>query len=397
MGTSSEESILFVGGLESTVTDLTGGIDELEVDLFKSSSGGLGNEGLSEDQRSLLGTNAASLDHDVIVVDNTVVGEATQGGNALLSQISNGGGVSVATFVLDSDTDSVDFLVDFGSVVITVLTSSGDAVSNSSWMPASDTTDSSETSVGLSGQSLGSPSGGGTFESLTLGDTDDVEHFVLLEDLADSDFLFELGLGEIDFLGDVLTTVDLDFEDVSLLLSEVKVIKLGVSDDSDDLAVFLDSIQLSGDGLFVFPLLGVLGEGLLLGVDPVLVESSLELSGQVLSPDGGQSSETSGGFDVSDDTSNDDCGGFEDGDTFDDFLLVELGSWLLDFSENVCHTSLEDGESSQVDWLGFIVFREGTDSSSVVLGSLSWEETQGTVSRTFELSVRHSPDRKSVV
>jgi hypothetical protein len=317
LGTSSVESILFVSGLESTVSDLTGGIDELEVNLFKSSSGGLGDKTLSQDQRSLLGTNAASLDHDVIVVDDTVVGEATQGGDALLGQISNSGSISLATIILDSDADSVDLLVDFGSVVVTVLTSSGDAVSDSSWMPASNTTDSSETSVGLSWQSLGSPSGGGTFESLTLGDTDNVEHFVLLEDLADSDFLFELGLGEIDFFSDVLASVDLDFEDVGLLLSEVEVIELGVGDDSDDLArklaetppqvpVFLDSIQLSGDGLFIFPLLGVLGESLLLGVNPVLVESSLEFSGQVLSPDGGQSSETSGGFNVSDDTSDDD-------------------------------------------------------------------------------------------
>jgi hypothetical protein len=215
------------------------------------------------------------------------------------------------------------------------LTSSGDAVSDSSWMPASDTTDSSETSVGLSWQSLGSPSGGCTFESLTLGDTDDVEHFVLLEDLADFDFLFKVGSGEIDFLSNGFTTVDLDFEDVSLLLSEVKEIELSVDDDSDDLAkkmrkilphlrVFLDSIQLEGDVLLIFPLLGVLGEGLLLRVDPVLVESSLEFSGQMLSPDGGQSSETSGGFNVSDDTSNNDGGSFEDGDSFDDFLLVEL-------------------------------------------------------------------------
>lgn len=148
---SSEESILFVDGLESTVTNLTGGIDELQVDLFKSSSAGLRNQALSEDQRSLLGTDAASLDHDVVVVDDSVVGEASQWGDGLFSQIGFSGSVGVTTFVLDSDTDSVDFLVDFSSVVVSVLTSSGDAVTDSCWMPASDTTDSSETSVGLSG------------------------------------------------------------------------------------------------------------------------------------------------------------------------------------------------------------------------------------------------------
>lgn len=195
------------------------------------------------------------------------------------------------------------------------------------------------------------------------------------EDFINSDFLFEVLSGEVDLLGNG-ASVDLDFEDVSLLLSEVKEIELGVSDDSDDLAVFLDSIQLSSDGLFVFPLLGILGEGLLLGVNPVLIESSLEFSGQVLGPDGGEGSETSGGFNISDDTSDNDGRSFEDGDGLDDFLLVELRSGSFDFSEDVGHTSLEDGESSQVDWLGFIVSGEGTDSSSVMLCSLSWEETQ---------------------
>ncbi len=90
------------------------------------------------------------------------------------------------------------------------------------------------------------------------------------------------------------------------------------------LPVFLDSVEFSGDVLFIRPLLGILGESLLLGVHPVFIESSLELSGQVLSPDGGQSSETSGGFDVTNNTGNNDSGGFEDGGSFNGFLLVEL-------------------------------------------------------------------------
>ena len=70
--------------------------------------------------------------------------------------------------------------------------------------------------------------------------------------------------------------------------------------------------------------MGILGEGLLLGVHPVFIESSLELSAQMLSPDGGQSSETSGGFDVTNNTGNNDGGSFEDGTSFNSFLLVEL-------------------------------------------------------------------------
>ncbi len=148
---SSIESGLFFGSLESTVSDLTGGIDELKIDDFVSRSLDLRNEGLSEDESSLLETDAASLDHDVVVVDNTVVGEASQGGDGLFSQIVGGGSVSLSSFELEADTNSVDLLVDFSSVVVTVLTSSGNAVSDSSWMPSSDTSDLSETSVGLSG------------------------------------------------------------------------------------------------------------------------------------------------------------------------------------------------------------------------------------------------------
>jgi len=77
-------------------------------------------------------------------------------------------------------------------VVITVLTSSGDLETNSGRMPSSDTSDLSETSMGLSGQSLGSESLGNTSVTLTLGDTEDVDHFILVEDLGNSDFLFEV-------------------------------------------------------------------------------------------------------------------------------------------------------------------------------------------------------------
>ena len=45
-------------------------------------------------------------------------------------------------------------------------------------------------------------------------------------------------------------------------------------------------------------LLGVLGEGLLLALVPVFVESSLDLIAQVLSPDGGEGSKTARSFNV---------------------------------------------------------------------------------------------------
>jgi len=339
------------------VTDLGGGIDELEVDLFEGSSGDLREQALSDDASSLLGADSATLDEDEVFVDDTVVGETTQGSDVLFGQIVSGGGVVGLFVVSDTDTDSVDFLVHFGSVVITVLTSSGNLESNSGRMPSTDTTDLSETSMGLSGESLGAESGSDTSITLTLGNTEDIDHFILVEDLGDSDFLFEVLSGEVDLLGDG-TTVDLDFEDMSSLLSKVKLVQLSVDDDSDNLAVFLDSVEFSGDVLFIRPFLGILGEGLLLGVHPVFIESSLELSAQMLSPDGGQSSETSGGFDVTNNTGNNNGRSFKNGTSFNSFLLVELGSDLVDISQDVSHTSLEDGESGKVDGLRGIILGE---------------------------------------
>jgi len=81
---STEELASFFDSLESTVTDLGSGIDELKVDLFKSSSGDLGNQTLSQDKGSLLGTDTATLDEDEIFSDDTVVGETTQRSNILL-------------------------------------------------------------------------------------------------------------------------------------------------------------------------------------------------------------------------------------------------------------------------------------------------------------------------
>jgi len=256
------------------VTDLRGGIDELKVNLFKSSSGNLGNQTLSKDESSLLGTNAAALDDKEILLNNTVVGETTQRSDALFGQISSSGSVVSTTFVSDTNTDSVDFLVHFSSMMVTQLTGSGNGESYSGRMPSSDTSDLSETSMGLSGESLGTESGSDTFVTLTLGNTENVNHFILVEDLGNSDFLFEVLLGEIDLLGNG-TTVNLDFLDMSLLLSEVELIELSVDDNSDDLAVFLDSVELSINILGVRPFSNVLAESLLLGVHPVLVESSL--------------------------------------------------------------------------------------------------------------------------
>jgi len=229
---SSEELGFFVSGLESSVTELTGGIDELKGDFFEGDSLGLGEKTLSEDDHSSLGADNTALNHDEIVSDDTVVGESSHGGDVLIGEISSGGSVILGSGSF-SLSDSVDLLVHFGSVMVTILSGSSDGPSNTGRMPGSNATNSSVTSMGLLLQVLNTVSLDDSGGSVTSGDTDNVDHFVLVEDGISSDFLFEKAVGEVDFLGGV-SSVNLDFDDVVLLLSEVEELHLGGGNNSDD-------------------------------------------------------------------------------------------------------------------------------------------------------------------
>lgn len=388
----SHELSLLLDGLESTVTELGGGIDALEVDLLQVLSLVVNQEWLSEEDWSLSHAHAGSLDHDEVVLDVTVVWEATNWVDALLGQISLGGTVvhvDLAALGLVAGAQSVDLLVDFDSVVVAFLTASSNGVTDSRWMPSTNTGDLSETSMRLSRELLGAPSAGYTLSSVTLGDTNAIGVVVLGEDGANADLLFEETLGEVDFIG-AGATVDLELDDVGFLLLEWEELHLGVSDESDDLAVLFDLVD-GGllAGLVLGPFLLVLGERELLGLAPVLVESSLGLVTDVLSPDGLEGSEASWGFNVTDDTDADHWWGIDDGDWLDDFLLVELVSLSGDFSDNVGHTGLVTDESGQVDGLALIVLGVGLESAQVSSASLSWEESLATVSWCLKLSMRH--------
>lgn len=221
--------------------------------------------------------------------------------DGLVDNVKFGGSVLLVRTLADS----VNLVVNRCSVVVTVLTSTGNSPLDVRRMPCTDTGDLSETLVCLSRELLGAPSRCYTRETVTLGDGDSVDHLVLLEDGVDLDGLLEQTVAEVDLVC-CAATVDLDLHEVSLLLLERGLGDLGVGEDSDDRAVFLDSLELSCDGgALLGVLLGVLGEGLLLGLVPVLVEASLQLVAQVLCPDGGEGSETSWGLDVADKANGD--------------------------------------------------------------------------------------------
>ena len=139
---------------------------------------------------------------------------------------------------------------------------------------------------------------------MTASGSADIDDLAFSEKLGDLHFLLEKSLGELDLGGDV-TTVDLDLEEVGNLGSQLDLADLGVGKHTHNVAVLLDAVNLGLDLLWLLGgLLGVLGESLLLGVIPILVESALDLFGEMTGPDGGEGAKTVGCGDIADDTDN---------------------------------------------------------------------------------------------
>jgi len=189
----THELLLFGDGLELTVTDLGGGIDELDLQLDLREGVGWCVHGLSDGDLSLLWTHHSALKEDEVLVNDTVMWESTDWGDVLDIWVLIGrgivGGSSDGTL-----TNSVDLLVEVSSVEVTLITSSGDSPLNGRWMPGTDTSDLSETSMALSWKSGDTESLDDTCVSVTSGDGNGIDHLVLAEDLTDGDFLLEVVL-----------------------------------------------------------------------------------------------------------------------------------------------------------------------------------------------------------
>lgn len=69
-------------------------------------------------------------------------------------------------------------------------------------MPCTDTGDLAETLVCLARQLLRSPTSGNTLETVTLGDSNDIDVLVLLKHRRDLHRLLEQALGVLDFIRD---------------------------------------------------------------------------------------------------------------------------------------------------------------------------------------------------
>jgi len=183
--------------------------------------------------------------------------------------------------------------------MVPLLTGTGNSPLDVGRMPGTDTGDLAETLVGLAGKLLGAPAGRDTGITVALGDGDDINHLVLLEDGVDRHGLLKETLAEGDLVGDG-ATVDLDLHEMRLLHLEGRLADLGVGKNANNGTVLLDALELAGDGraAVLRVLLGVLGKGLLLALVPVLVEATLDLIAEMLSPDGRERAETAGSLNV---------------------------------------------------------------------------------------------------
>lgn len=123
---------------------------------------------------------------------------------------------------------------------------------------------------------------------MTLGNRNNIDHLILFEDIADLNWFFKKAAREINLLVNG-AAVDLNLHEMRLLLLKWSLANLGMGEDADDSAVLLDTFKFKGNSLALTSvLLSVLGECLLLGLVPILVETALDLITKMLGPDSGE-------------------------------------------------------------------------------------------------------------
>ena len=109
-----------------------------------------------------------------------------------------------------------------------------------------------------------------------------------------------------------------------------------------------------------------------------------------MGPDGGKSSQSSWGLDVSDASNDLHWGGLNDGDGLNNIFLDDLLSLTsLVVLNDMSHTGLVSHEGGKMDGLGSVVSWERSYLTSMMLCSSLGHESQTLVSGVLELSVRH--------
>ena len=145
------------------------------------------------------------------------------------------------------------------------MASTGDGEHDLGRMPGTDTGDLSETLVGFPWELLSSPAMSNALETVSLGNSNNIDVFVLFEDGGDVYGFLEEIMSVVDLVSDG-STVQLDLHEMSLLLAQASLADLSVGKNADNSAVFADALKLTSSRLaaVLSVLLGVASEGLLL-------------------------------------------------------------------------------------------------------------------------------------
>jgi hypothetical protein len=363
-------------------------INKLDIDSLKMLPGAVNHQTLTKDKRTLLDSNATSLEHDPVLIDLSVMGETSHGSDTLLGKIIR----SLTRRSISLASKTVNSLVHISTVEVSILSSTWNSGGNTSRMPGSNTSDLTKTTMGLTWKTGNSPTVSDSLETLTLGNSNDINILVLCEYRVNSDLLLEKSLCKVNLCSSISSSINLDFHDMCLLHTKVKFLNLCVCDNT------YNGTELGNTGKFMLNVLStisgvlgsILGVSLLLALVPVLVTTTLELIGKMLCEDGGEGTKSMGGLDVSNNSNNDHGWGLKDGDSINDFTLVHDGTRTVNSTNNVGHSSLVSTESGEVgSSRGISVLGEGTDAAEMVLGTLLGGESHVTMAGSFELTVRH--------
>uniref|UniRef100_A0A673HBF9 Uncharacterized protein n=1 Tax=Sinocyclocheilus rhinocerous TaxID=307959 RepID=A0A673HBF9_9TELE len=236
-------------------------------------------------------------------------------------------------------------------------------------MPGSNTGHLTQTTMGLTGQlfCVHPP----TLVSVTLGNTDNVNHLILTKDVNDGNGLLKLLSGPVNLISNG-ASVQLNLHQVGLLLSVGQqahlqkagwLVKLHLKEN----AIFFLQLLLA---LFILPPLAVLGKGLLLGLVPEH-EATLALITNVLSKDGLERAQATRGHDISNNTHYNHGRSLHNGH-----------SRSVDLTDNVGHASLVAKERGQVNRLAGIIFRETLHLATMAFAPLAGQEAQRAMART---------------